>query len=96
MTAPIVLLTPEQLSELIEQAVARALTAHEAKSARPPRASARLTVDEAAAELRCNPRHVRRLVSLGRLRAAKIGTGGRARLLIDRSDIETLLQESAT
>jgi excisionase family DNA binding protein len=87
MDAPLVVLTPGQLVEIVEAAVTRALAVR--FPAEPPRE--RLTVDEAAEALRCSARHVRKLVAQGRLRGEKASTGGSSRLLIHRSEIERLL-----
>jgi excisionase family DNA binding protein len=54
---------------------------------------ARLTIAEVADELRCTERHVRRLIARGQLRPAKLG-GGSSRVLVARSDVQRLLQES--
>jgi excisionase family DNA binding protein len=53
-----------------------------------------LTLREAAKALRCSERKTRRLLATGRLRAAKLATGGSSRLLIARAEIDRLLAES--
>jgi excisionase family DNA binding protein len=54
--------------------------------------AARLTVAEAARELRCHERTVRALIDRRLLRAAQVKKGGR--LLIARSEIERFLREA--
>jgi len=83
----VIVTTPEQLRELVREAVRAELA--ERFPADPPRE--RLTVDEAAEALRCTGRHIRKLVSQGRLHGQKASTGGSSRLLIPRSEIERLL-----
>jgi excisionase family DNA binding protein len=91
----IVVTSSEQLTELIEAAVSRALR-NQPAAGPAPLARARLTVVETAEILRCSPRQVRRLIAVGRLRAAKLGQGGSSRVLISRGDIDRLLAEAST
>lgn len=93
MSAAIVVVTPEALGELVRAAVAEALALRDSPQRSEP---ARLTLKEAADMMRCSQRNVRRLLATGRLRSAKLSTGGSSRVLIARSDIERLLQESST
>lgn len=83
----IIVTTPEEIRAIVEAAVLRALAARFPVKPLPDR----LTVDEAASELRCTTRHVRKLVAQGRLRGEKVSTGGSSRLLIPRREIERLL-----
>lgn len=92
--SPIIVTSSEQLAELIEAAVSRALV-HQRAEAPAPLARARLTVAETAEILRCSPRHVRRLIALGRLRASKLEKGGSSRVLIARSEVDRLIAEAA-
>lgn len=52
------------------------------------------TITEAAKALRSSARTIRRLLALGRLRAAKLNMGGSARVLVPRSELERLVRES--
>lgn len=90
-SAPIVVVSSEQLAQLVREAVRAELA-----QLRPePAASAHelLSVQEAAERLRCSTRQVRRYVTLGRLRSTKLGTRS-ARLRIPRAEVERLLAES--
>jgi excisionase family DNA binding protein len=93
-TSAIIVTSSEQLTELIEAAVSRALVNQRAV-APAPLARARLTVIETAEILRCSPRQVRRLIALGRLRASKLEKGGSSRVLIARSEVDRLIAEAA-
>jgi len=76
------------IARAVGEAVDRALATRKPGSAdRSPR----LTVDQAAAELHCHPRTVRRYIATGRLRIVRLATGGSSRVLIDRASLEALL-----
>lgn len=51
-----------------------------------------MTVDEAAKELRVNPRKIYQLIQSGELIAANIGTEDRKIFRIARSDLDAFLQ----
>jgi excisionase family DNA binding protein len=72
----------------------RAELAAEQPAASPPRGPERLTIGEAARELRCSERQVRRLLATGRLRATKLAMGGSSRALIARAELDRLLAEA--
>ncbi len=55
-----------------------------------------LSLKEAAEVLRTSERNVRRLISTGRLRATKLGTGGSSRVLIARVELDRLLAEASS
>lgn len=94
MTAPLVVLTPEQLAELVESAVERALARHQGAVSQPSALPTHLTMAEAAGVLRCSTRWVRQLVSDGRLPAARVGTSRRSHVRISRTAVERLLADS--
>lgn len=54
----------------------------------------RLTVKEAAEEIGCSTRQVRRLVATGRLRSSKLTHGGSSRLFLLREDVARVLAEA--
>lgn len=83
----IIVTTPEELGRIVEAAVQRALAVRFPIKPLPER----LTVAEAAKELRCSPCNVRKLVRQGRLRGEKVSTGGSSRLLIPRTEIARVL-----
>ena len=60
----------------------------EAVSHLPPIA----TANEVATVLRCSSRHVRRLVSIGRITGVHGAEGGSSRLLVPRASIESYLR----
>lgn len=84
MSAPLVVLTPEQLEQLVRSAVRAELAAQ--RNPQP----AQMSVLEAAHALGCTERHVRRLVRVGRIRATKLTNGGSSRVRIARADIERI------
>jgi excisionase family DNA binding protein len=90
----VVVLTPDQLTELVRGAVATGV-AEALAAAAPASAPAgdRLTVKEASALLQCSPRSVHRLLAVGRLRATKLTAGGSSRLLIAKHSVDALLAE---
>lgn len=90
MTNQLAVVSLEQLTALVREAVRAELAARFPPEPRP----GRLTVTEAAEELRCSGRHVRKLVAQGRLRAEKASLGGSSRTLIPRAEIERLLTEA--
>lgn len=59
-----------------------------------PHQRERLTVKEAAEELRCSPRTIRDMVTQGRLRAVRTGLGGSNRLLILRESLDEALEDA--
>lgn len=94
--ASVVVLTPEQLTELVRSAVAAAVAEVLAVSgpATPPERD-RLTTAEAAQACRCSERQIRRLLSSGRLRATRLTSGGSSRLLITKRSVDALLAEDS-
>lgn len=92
----VVVLTPEQLADLVSGAVAKGV-AQAIGLAGPVREAVRdhVKIGEAASALGVSTRQVRRLISAGRLQASKLATGGSSRVLIARAEIERLLSESA-
>lgn len=52
------------------------------------------TIAEAAHALRTSARTIRRMISMGRIRPAKLSLGGSSRVLIARSELERLVSES--
>ncbi|MDB4987832.1 MAG: hypothetical protein JWN04_3010 [Myxococcaceae bacterium] len=54
-------------------------------------APARVALHEAADELKCSTRQVRRYVATGRLRASKLAHSGSARLFITRKSLDALI-----
>jgi excisionase family DNA binding protein len=89
----LVQLAEADLVQLVRIAVRAELTAQRPE-ALSTRARDRLTVREAAAELRCCDRQVRRLIATGRLRVEKLASGGSSRVFIRRAEIERLLADS--
>ena len=58
-----------------------------------PRGPAHLTIAEAALELRCSQKTVRRMLATGRLHATKLAAGGSSRVLIARAEVARFLAE---
>ena len=59
----------------------------------PPTLPAHLTLAEAARELRCSSKTVRRLISTGRLASSRSTEGpGSSRVLVPRAGVEALLR----
>jgi excisionase family DNA binding protein len=86
----------DPLTALIRAAVADALAPllvelREQRPAPQPEGPARLTVGEAAEQLRCSTRQVRRMLARGQLRATKLGR----RVLISRAELERALREAS-
>lgn len=71
---PLAILTPEQLEDLVERAVARAL---DRGPARPP--DELLTTEQAATEAGVAPKTIRRRIRTGELRAERVGSRWRIR-----------------
>ncbi|MDB4988670.1 MAG: Helix-turn-helix domain [Myxococcaceae bacterium] len=95
MTEPLVVLTQEQLAQLIESAVTQALQRFQAAAApAAPKQHAHLTVNEAADRIRCSPRWVRQLLSDGRLPTVKVGTTRTSHVRIPSAAVERLIADS--
>ncbi len=84
-------MTADELSELVERSVDRALARRRDVKPAPPKAQARLTAAEAAELLRCSVRTVKRLNAAGLLPGAKVTIGGSSRLLFKLADVEARL-----
>jgi excisionase family DNA binding protein len=83
MAAPaVVVLSPEQLEELLERAVRRALDRRPA-----PSADDYLTPDEAAAIAKVDPSTIREWIRAGRLAARRAGS----RVRVRRGDLDAFL-----
>ena len=82
------------LGELIRQAVRDELASQRAPSSSTA-SSRHLTIAEAADQLKCCDRQVRRLIAQGRLRVAKVTPGrGSSRVLVLRASVDTLIASS--
>jgi excisionase family DNA binding protein len=86
----LVQLSESDLRRLIAEVVER-IVGHGAS--RPP-SMTQYTVKEAADVLRCSPRHLRKLIAVGRLKVTRLTQGGSARIRIPKSEIERILRES--
>ncbi len=75
--------------ERIAAAVVRRLSAQAPKTT----TDQHVTVSEAARQLHQSARGVRRLISLGRLQASRVGPGARGRVLVSLESIRALLAE---
>jgi len=73
-----------------ERAAERAAARIEAALRPPPPTF--LTIREAAELLRCSPRSLHRKLALGELTAQRAKSGGSARVLIARADVDRLLR----
>jgi excisionase family DNA binding protein len=85
--SPIVVLSPDQLTELVRSAVRAELAA--AAPSRAPQ-SEHVTVMEAAQLIGCSERHVGRLVRVGRLAATRLQLSGSSRVRVSRRSVEQL------
>lgn len=86
----VVVISPDQLTVLVEAAVTRALAAHAARAEPVGSVSDYLTVAEAATLLKCSAKTVRRRIACGRLTATRAEAGS-SRVLVERRSIERLL-----
>lgn len=79
--------TPEELRAMVREEMRVVLREERAATKAPP-LNQLLSVDDAARALNTSASTIRRLVSVGRLRATKLSTGGSSRLRIPRSEVE--------
>lgn len=82
--------------ERIATRVAAKLAAARGTPAPAGRSVELLTVAEAALILKCSQRWVRHLLASGRLRGTRTGTTQRARVRIQRADVERLIDASTS
>ena len=59
----------------------------------PPKPAVLLTVDEAAAELRCHPKTIRKLLELGELKRIDLG---RHAVRVTRSSIDSFVERGGS
>lgn len=84
-----VVISPEELSKLIEDAVARALERHGGLPGEEPD-KPYLTLSEAARYLKRSTPTVRRYIAQGKLQASKVQAGS-SRVMIARAALDHLL-----
>lgn len=80
-----------ELEAVVERAVKRAIQGEEAATNVSATLSGLLTVSEAAAQLRCSERYVRRLINMEKLASKAIRVGRANQVFVEKSALESLL-----